>query len=413
MVLAALACAAGLSLPGPLASIDPAPRLTGPSRVASAEAGDALGQDELIEAILAASGDDDPASLRARREAVQEVLAGLTARFEGKRPSYRRARKLHNILHREVLRRYDADADRIDSTVLTGRYNCVSAVLLYGLAARSLGYRPQVLAYPGHVLLRIAIGDRLIDVETTSPYGFDVGWLLHPSRHHDDETWLHPDVRQHPLESHRYGERGGSLWLVTFDAAVGFVWINEAWRALEDGESVEAAMHVLQARRYLPELRRAEGVRRLLVKAFRSEYESGRFERAYRIARADVELFPDSTTSLDRIVAAALKRIESACDADDPRGAISLLDEVGDLGPAAEFERLERLTTPMIAASAVRVGDWSLARAAAERYATVERDKVETARLREWIELRDGSASRRGEECSISDADFRPRRPAD
>lgn len=372
---------AGMSLPGAEASVAPAgaPPSVEPD----------LTQDQLLDAILSATGPDDAAARDRRARAVQHELDAIVARFGHRPPSYRRARKLHNLLHQKYLRSYDPDADRLDGIVRAGRYNCVSGVLFYGLAARALGYRPEVLAYPGHVLLRIRIGQRKVDIETTSPYGYDVGWLLHPSRHGSDRTWLHPEVGQRPADSHRYGERGNSVWLVPFDKAVGFAWINEAWSALAAGEAVRAAQHVLEARRYLPELERAEGVRRLIVRAFRAEYESGRFDAAYRIASADVELFPESTTSRDRVVAAALKRIEAACDRDDPRLGVTILDEVERGGPETlESRQLVRRTTPLIAAAAVRVGDWPLARAAAERHASVEPDPVEAARLRDWVEQR-------------------------
>jgi hypothetical protein len=348
-----------------------------------------LSQEELLQAILRASATEEVEELQRREQALQREIDELVQRLGRRAPSYRRARKLHNVLHREYLRHYDADADNLNGIVHLGRYNCVSGVLFYGLVARALGYRPQVLAYPGHVLLRITVKERKIDVETTSPYGYDVGWLLHPSRHAGREEWLHPDVRQQPTESHRYGEHGGSVWLVPLDAAVGFAWINEAWRSLEQGEAVPAGEQVLEAKRYLPDLARAEGVRRLLVLAFRQEYEAGRFDSAYRIAEIDVGLFPDSTTSRDRIVAAAMKRIEAACAAGVPQVGTSILDEVKRTCPATgELSKLELQTTPIIAAAAVRSGDWPLARRAAERYAAVEPDPIEGARLLDWVELR-------------------------
>ncbi len=345
-----------------------------------------LSDSALLDAILEAAGPD---GLQQRTKTVQAEIDAVVARMGHKPPSYRRARKLHNLLHRSYLRTYDPEADQLLGIVRSGHYNCVSGVLFYGMIARALGYNPQVIAYPGHVLLRIRVKGRIIEIETTSKFGFDVGWLIYRNRRGGGGDWLQPELHRESFDSHRYGEQAGSVWLVSLDEAVGFAWVNEAWRSLSDGEAALAAEQVHVARRYLPELAQAEGVRRLLVQAFRREYERGRFDAAYRIAEIDVDLFPASTTSHDRILAAALKRIEAACDAGAPNTGERILDQVSRACPSPlEVARLERRTTPVITAAAVRNGDWVLARRTAERYAAAEPDPVESTRLLEWVESR-------------------------
>ena len=223
-----------------------------------------------------------------------------------------------------------------------GRLNCLSASLFYALVARAVGYPTQVVETQGHVFVRLRIGKSTVDVETTSSRGFDVdrrlasysaGYLRNP----EDFRWL----RLSTIE--RTDTEGGLLWPVSLEEAVGFAWLNTAWRSLED-DPVATARAVLEARRFLPDLAtRAKGAERLLVLAFQSEYESGRFDEAYRIAKAGILLYPTKTTARDRVTAAALKRIQELSDAGLPSAAERLLDEVASMSvPRADVARLER-----------------------------------------------------------------------
>ena len=337
----------------------------------------------LLQSVLAAAGAEE-AQLATRTRSLEHEIRILTERLGDRPPSYRHARRLHDVLHTEYLRRYDDDADDIQQILVRGRYNCLSAVLFYGVVARSLGYETSVLGSPGHLQLRISFGNRTVDVETTSPDGFDI----HVSTlDHDDERGS--DGRPH---GHRYLHRrdGREYWEVTLEQAVGFAWLNAAWRAYDAGSAVRAADGVKRAGTYLPGLvERAEGARRLLARAFQFEYEAGRFDNAYRIASIDVELYPSMTTSRDRFLAAALKRIEEACDTDRPGFAATIMGEVAaTCPPGTDVERLERRARPLIAAASVRIHDWPLALRSAARYAEIEPDGVESFRLLAWVEER-------------------------
>ena len=202
----------------------------------------------------------------------------------------------------------------------------------------------------------------------------------------------------------RYERSGKRFWPVSLEEAVGFAWLNRAWRALDRSETVEAAEAVQEAARFLTELpAKAEGARRLLARAFREEYDRGNFEGAYRIATIDVGLFSDVTTSRDRALAATLKRVELACDNDDPETAIAVLEILQQAMPAdGDLERLERRTQPLIAAAAVRVEDWESAHYAAQRYSIVQPDPVEANRLLDWVEWRQDLANPEAAVCDDS-----------
>jgi len=335
----------------------------------------------LLREVLTASGIAEPERTDQQRQITTEIQRVLE-RFDRGQPSYRRARALHRFLHRHYLTVYVGDADQLLQVVEQGRYNCLSATLFYGLIAQALGYDTEVQSIPGHLTLRLTSRRRPIEIETTVPYGFDVATPTEVTR-----------VARHGGPS-APGTASGDAWMVTLREAIGFAWLNTAWRELDRGESVRAAESVREAALRLPALiDRAEGANRLLVRAFRDEYEAGRFDDAFAIALIDVELFPGRTTSRDRVLAAALKLVEQDCDGDNPTAAWSIVETVQRAcSSSTELARYERRTYPVIAVAAVRLQDWALARRATERYDAVEPDRFEAQRLQRWVEFRERSA---------------------
>jgi hypothetical protein len=340
---------------------------------------------DVIRSILVAA-ETEPARIDAVESRVHQKIESIVARLGDGDPTYRKARRLHRMLHRDTLLRYDADADGFHALLDDGSYNCTASALLYALISRTLGYETWVLSKPGHLLVRLRIGERVVDVETTTVNGFDARRRsVHDAGDHA--------VAQPEALSQTAGARKGTTadplrpWRVTVEQAVGFAWINRAWRELDRGQGERSAASILEAHRYLRALTaRAEGVRRLLARAFGQEYDAGRFEAAYRIALAEITLFPRVTTSRDRLLAVALKRVQGACDADRPAEAAATIREIRAACPwGADLARLERRAWAAVASAAVRTASWDLAEHAAGAYAKVEPDPREAARLRDWV----------------------------
>lgn len=354
---------------------------------------------------LRASGIDDPVELQKYENAFVARLSEPLARIGRSRSEYRRARRLHDMLHAKFLRRYSATADGLDAVLDRGEYNCVSASLLYGIAARALGLDPEVVEGPRHVFIRLTIDDDRVDIECTSPRGFDVLRDLEAFR-----TFVLAYKYATPEELERYGAAAVYEDFhqfgrpVTLDRATAFLWHNTGERALDRGNGPKAAACFQEEFRLYPDLvYRSERIGIFLARAFRSEYEKGLFESAYRIAEIEREIFPDRTTTRDRFLAAASKRVEGVCDAGDPAAAEAILSEATSSATSSDDRaRLERETCPRIAAAAVRAGDWEIARRMAERFAVAEPDEVEASRFIAWVERRslEGSSLPLEEVCS-------------
>ncbi len=146
-----------------------------PSETANQLAGmqEPLAADVFLEAALDFSG----ARGRGLEDARARVQA-LAAEAAGELQSgsvRERAERLLEMLHRRVFRQYDEWQTRLDDLLDTGRFNCVSSAVLYGLLARSLGLEFRAVQTADHAFIRVLSGAQGWDVETTNPYGFDPG----------------------------------------------------------------------------------------------------------------------------------------------------------------------------------------------------------------------------------------------
>jgi hypothetical protein len=339
----------------------------------------------LVEQMLIASGLEGSELVTGQERVLAEVRS-VAERLGQGAPSYRRANRLHDLLHRRYLRHYDPEADGVHEILEDGRYNCQAATFFMGLVARSIGIEAEILESPGHLKLRLNLPRRQIEVETTSVSGFDIA-----HRAWRRERNAREPERRLGAETSPAGPSGVEqepYWRVSLEQAVGFAWLNSAWRTLEEGKPLLAVTYVVEADRYLPDLaERASGVRRLIARAFSLDYDAGRFDDAYGIALISLRLFPDSVYSHDRIVAVGLKLAERYASTDEPRRVDTMLDEIALLAPSVATN-LERQTSPLLAAAAVRLQDWELAWSAARRFSRSEPDDREVTRLISWIEER-------------------------
>jgi|GEM_PF-1309541 len=69
---------------------------------------------------------------------------------------------------------YAIDQSRLMGIFETGEFNCISASLLYAVLVRHFGLDMQGVMLPSHAFIQLDLDDgRRIDVETTSPAGYD------------------------------------------------------------------------------------------------------------------------------------------------------------------------------------------------------------------------------------------------
>ena len=79
------------------------------------------------------------------------------------------------LMYRDVLKKYVLTESSITAMFQKGQYNSVSATLLYVALAKEAGLETTIYKTTDHSFCAIKTEDRLIEVETTNPYGFDPG----------------------------------------------------------------------------------------------------------------------------------------------------------------------------------------------------------------------------------------------
>ena len=340
---------------------------------------------------LRASGIEDPAAIEHYRALFEERIGGIVGKLEGVHSPYRRARRLHEALHKGVLLRYKPAADGLNGVLDRGEYNCVSATLTYGIAARALGLDPRVVEGPRHIFIRLEIDDRTVDIETTQPQGFDLSHNMEAfKRFALAYKWATPEELQAVGTKAIFEEFHGLEKPVTLELATAYLWHNTGERALERGDAPRAVRAFHEEFHLHPDLvRRTDSIGVYMARMFRMEYDEGRFDSAYAIAAIELEMFPTRTTAHDRFLAAASKRILAACDRGSPSDGEAILgDAAAAVHDASDTARLEREVCPRIAAAAVRTGDWARATRMAERFAASEPDEIEGMRFLSWVENR-------------------------
>ncbi len=143
----------------------------------------ALDQHSLLQAALIASGVRDELVLERYAERVQGWRATLQREAEHVTSTRDKSATVLAFLYRDVLTGpYDAGCSDLAATLDQGRYNCVTASLLFWICADALDLSPRGWHSPGHVRIKLAKPSEL-EIETTCRT-----WFSQPQRSTDHTT---------------------------------------------------------------------------------------------------------------------------------------------------------------------------------------------------------------------------------
>jgi tetratricopeptide (TPR) repeat protein len=126
-----------------------------------------------LAAALVASGAEDADSLHGYEQKAAE-LAGQWRRVQPPAATRRQqVAAVFEFMHRHILRGgYDLGATDLRQTLDAGRYNCLSATVLFDFLAGQLGIDCRAVEMPHHVVSRVRLPDGAFDIETTCPTWF-------------------------------------------------------------------------------------------------------------------------------------------------------------------------------------------------------------------------------------------------
>ncbi len=123
---------------------------------------------------------DFSAAEATRRTGIEAKLAALlddaAAEAAKLADPYARGEALLAFLHERVFARYVENQTLVDAALDSGAYNCVSSAVVYAAFAKAIGLDVSGVATVDHAFCAVDVGNgKLVDVETTNPYGFDPG----------------------------------------------------------------------------------------------------------------------------------------------------------------------------------------------------------------------------------------------
>ena len=129
-----------------------------------------------FQAALVAGGVDDLDTLHRYEQKAKALVEEF--RRSGKQSGIprRQAEAIFEFMHRRVLHGgYDLAYTDLRRMMDEGRFNCVSATVLFNYLAGEVGLDCRGLEMPGHAMSRIVLSDGNLDVETTCPSWFRFG----------------------------------------------------------------------------------------------------------------------------------------------------------------------------------------------------------------------------------------------
>jgi hypothetical protein len=128
---------------------------------------------DLLTAAMIAGG-SPPQKVKFLLEKFDGQLRRIQARTDRQASPIVRVRQAFRGLHAEILHGgYDIAASNPGEAIQTGRYNCVSATLLFKLIAESLSFEVRVVQTPTHAYCLVKCGEDWVPVECTCPNWFD------------------------------------------------------------------------------------------------------------------------------------------------------------------------------------------------------------------------------------------------
>ena len=128
-----------------------------------------------LEAALVAGGVDDIATLHRYTEKAAALADELRSSETLSGKPARQAEAIFEFMHRRILHGgYDLAYTDLRRVLDEGRFNCVSATVLFNYLAGECGLECRGLEMPGHAMSRVVLADGPLDIETTCPRWFQL-----------------------------------------------------------------------------------------------------------------------------------------------------------------------------------------------------------------------------------------------
>ena len=305
-------------------------------RLFEAHAAGRLPDGDLLSAALVASGINDTESFDAWTARWNEIVTRLKAKLTSGQSDDELAGSVYRFLHGELLSGpYDIQCSDMTAALETGRFNCISATLLYNCLAAEVGLRTHAAATPGHVFSLVILNERRIEVETTCPAWFEI--LNDPKRL---AAFAPPvvegvSVNHTPLEDSGRATSRGSIQreLGTAELAA-IVYYNRGVDFVERRQFAEAVACNFKALQLDPSNTVARGNLLAAVNNWAlEEAERGRHETALELIRTGQSISPEHATFAVNFVALHQQWADALCARGQFHEAAAVLEQAAREAP--------------------------------------------------------------------------------
>ncbi len=106
---------------------------------------------------------------------ISNFEAEMAAESPPAKSNIEQARYIFTQMHKKILKNYHEPDTTLDVLLREGSFNCLSSTLLYNSLLEDQGIAYKAVVLPTHAYTMLLIEGREIDVENTSPFGFDIG----------------------------------------------------------------------------------------------------------------------------------------------------------------------------------------------------------------------------------------------
>jgi tetratricopeptide (TPR) repeat protein len=288
----------------------------------------------LLSAALVAGGLDSQASIDRYRMRLEEELGRLRQRVAVGQSPRDKAKTIFKYMHDQILTGgYRLDCTNLAYAFDEGRYNCVSASVLFNCLASRLGLEARGLQMPGHAMSRLVFQDGTLDVETTCPGWFSLA----------DKPDRRADLVQETL-GFRPRSDAAELREVTDVEFVGMVYYNRGVDLLAERRFAAALSANAKAVQLDPSNATARGNLLATLNNWAIELgESGNYSEAARLLKHGRNLDPGYEIFKANLVHVHLQWAESLCDEGNYQLAIRQLAIASEEQPEQSHFQQARL----------------------------------------------------------------------
>ena len=272
----------------------------------------------LLGAALVASGVADVEALGRYQAHFDELADELEESGRVTGSPRRRAQALFERMHRRILTGgYQIDATDLTLALDRGRFNCVSASVLFNCLAARFGLPARGLEIPGHAMSRLTPPGGAVDVETTCP-----GWFRLMDDPEKQAELVEKTIGRRLAEKSASAERRE----VSDVELVATIYYNRGVDLLGQKHFAEAVAANAKALRLDPSSTTARGNLLATINNWAVDAGSaGRHAEAVGLLRRGIALDPDYETFQVNYVHVHSQWIEELCREERFREALDLI----------------------------------------------------------------------------------------